>query len=119
MDVTPSRLDEATPRPAAQRLAEGGRPQGAVATATGPPQSDDSPAAAPAEAPWAPRSILKTGLNPVDVDVTFEIDRDSSRVMVTMTDRLSGEVLRQIPPREMDAVVRTLAGRGLIVDLER
>jgi len=37
---------------------------------------------------------------------------------VTMYDRRSGEVLRQIPPEDLQEVIRAVAGRGMIVDVE-
>jgi flagellar protein FlaG len=125
MDVTGPRLNEAPPPTPPPVPASGARPDGLTGRA-GPSERPglrtmgEAPEAVPppslTEAPWVPRSTLKMGLTAADVDVKFEIDKDSSRVTVTMYDRASGEVLRQIPPKEVQEIIESLAGRGLIVD---
>jgi flagellar protein FlaG len=52
------------------------------------------------------------------VDARFEIHEGTSRVTVTMYDRETGEVLREIPPRRVLDVLAALSGRGLTVDVE-
>lgn len=124
MDVTGPRLNEAPPATRPAVPAPGARPGGTTERA-GPGERPglrtvgDAPETPPlslTEAPWVPRSTLKMGLTAADVNVKFEIDKDSSRVTVTMYDRASGEVLRQIPPQEVQDIIESLAGRGLIVD---
>jgi flagellar protein FlaG len=125
MDVTGPRLTEAPPPTPQASPPPGARPDGLTERAgpSGPSglRALGGPAETPpplslTEAPWVPRSTLKMGLTAADVDVKFEIDKDSSRVTVTMYDRASGEVLRQIPPKEVQDIIEALAGRGLIVD---
>jgi flagellar protein FlaG len=125
MDVTGPRPTEAHPPTPQVPPAPGARPDGPVER-VGPPgpaglrtigdRPESMPPLSLTEAPWVPRSTLKMGLTAADVNVRFEIDKDSSRVTVTMYDRASGEVLRQIPPKEVQDIIESLAGRGLIVD---
>lgn len=125
MDVTGPRLNEAPPATPPAGPAPGARPAGPAERA-GPGErpglrtvgdaAETLPPLSLTEAPWVPRSTLKMGLTAADVNVKFEIDKDSSRVTVTMYDRASGEVLRQIPPQEVQDIIESLAGRGLIVD---
>ena len=127
MDVTGPRLNEAPPSATAAaraltlaaEIAERPPPHETAAATDAPPAAEGPHPLALAEAPWVPRSTLKMGLTPADVDVKFEIDKDGSRVTVTMYDRVSGEVLRQIPPQDVRDVVERLTGRGLIVDVTR
>lgn len=50
-------------------------------------------------------------------DLQFRVDEDSDRVVVTVTDSESGEVIRQIPSEEALAVARSLENvQGLIFD---
>lgn len=125
MDVTGPRLIEASSSTgAAERIlaaSAAGRPPtaapAAARAAAGAPDAEPPPRA-PGDAPWMPSSILKMGLSAADVDVKFEIG-EGSRVTVTMLDRVTGEVLRQIPPRELQDIIDTLQGRGLVVDVAR
>ncbi|HMM48000.1 MAG TPA: hypothetical protein PKE32_00080 [Miltoncostaeaceae bacterium] len=70
------------------------------------------------DGPWLPGSILKTGLRTADVDVRFEVD-SHSRINVSMYDRISGELLRRIPPDRLEELIAANGQRGLIVDAER
>jgi flagellar protein FlaG len=50
-------------------------------------------------------------------DLQFRMDEDSNRVIVTVVDSESGEVIRQIPSDEVLAVARSLEhARGLLVN---
>lgn len=122
MDVTGPRPAEAPPPPGPAHGPSALAPEATRPATPGAARSDapayEPPPIAIAESPWVPRSTLKMGLTAADVDARFEIDRDGSRITVTMYDRISGEVLRQIPPDEVQDVIDALAGRGLIVDLQ-
>ncbi|MEQ9114208.1 MAG: flagellar protein FlaG [Miltoncostaeaceae bacterium] len=122
MDVTGPRPVEAPPPatrlPPASAAADEARRVPARDAGPAPAGDEDPPPIPIAESPWVPRSTLKMGLTAADVDARFEIDRDGSRITVTMYDRISGEVLRQIPPKEVQDVIDALAGRGLMVDLQ-
>ena len=124
MDVTGPRLTEAPPP---NPPLPGGGPPPPGQTHPGAPDAPagghpgdvtEPPPVALSEAPWVPRSTLKMALSSADVDARFEIDEETSRVTVTMYDRRSGEVLRQIPPEDLQEVIRVVAGRGMIVDVE-
>lgn len=125
MDVTGPRLTEAPPPNPPPPPGGGAPPPGPVHsemadTSTGERSDDvtEPPPVALSEAPWVPRSTLKMALSSADVDARFEIDEETSRVTVTMYDRMSGEILRQIPPEDLQEVIRAVAGRGMIVDVE-
>lgn len=62
---------------------------------------------------------LKFDLASADVLARFWIDESSRRVIVTMYQRDTGEVIRQSPPREILDVVAVLEGIGLTVDTSR
>ncbi len=51
------------------------------------------------------------------VQLDFEMDKDTKRVIVRMVDRDSGEVIRQIPPEEVLRAAKAMADfKGLLVD---
>lgn len=50
-------------------------------------------------------------------DLQFRVDEDSNRVIVTVVDSESGEVIRQIPNEQVLAAANSLkAAQGLLVD---
>lgn len=108
MDVTPPRPPQAADT--APIEVAPGRPPAA------PPPAPRPTAAPPDPGPWTPSSALKFTLTSADVDARFEIHEETSRVTVTMYDRETGEVLREIPPRRVLDVIAALTGRGLTVD---
>jgi len=65
---------------------------------------------------WTPRSSLKFTLSAADVDARFEIHEATSIVTVTMYERTTGEVLREVPSREVLDVIASLQGIGLRLD---
>jgi hypothetical protein len=119
MDVTaPRRTESHAGTPTAWPVAGPDGSPGRSRTGASPVSgaaAPDPPPLALAEAPWVPRSTLKSGLTAADVDVRFAIDQDGG-ITVIMCERASGEVLRRIPPDEVRGVIAALAGRGLIVD---
>lgn len=64
---------------------------------------------------WAAQSALKSSLTPADVEARVAIHEPTSRVTVTMTERGTGEVLRDFPSRRL---LDTIAGitTGLRID---
>lgn len=116
MDVTAPR----PPDPAAVAASRADRvpPAGVEPTprpraAPAPPSADDGPA------PFRTPSALKFGLTAADVDARFEIHEATSTVTVTMYDKTTGEVLREVPSREVLDVIASLAATGLRVDEKR
>jgi flagellar protein FlaG len=50
-------------------------------------------------------------------DLQFRVDEDTNRVVVTVVNPETGEVVRQIPSEELMAVARTLGQlQGLLID---
>lgn len=83
--------------------------------------ASDRPTKAPAPAEEGPArglpSSLKFSISAADVDATFAIHEELRRVMVTMTDRTSGEVLREIPSEEILNTILALRESGMLVDV--
>lgn len=72
--------------------------------------------AKPVQVPAADGGGLKFDIASSDVLARFWIDESSNRVVITMYDRGTGEVIRQTPPREVLDTVAVLEGCGLAVD---
>ena len=79
-------------------------------------EGDPGPRIEPPSTRWEPRSTLKFTLTAADVDARFEIHEGTSRVTVTMYDRETGEVLRELPSRHVLDVIASLTSKGLQVD---
>ena len=62
------------------------------------------------------RSLLKFSLSAADVDARFEIHEATSRVTVTMYERQTGEVLREVPSKHVLDVIAAVIESGLNVD---
>lgn len=65
---------------------------------------------------WMPPSTLKFALTAADVQARFEIHEATSTVTVTMYERETGEVLREVPSRQVLDVIASLAATGMRVD---
>jgi hypothetical protein len=63
-------------------------------------------------------SLLKFDVSSSDVLARFQIDEDTNRVIVSMYQRDTGELIKEYPPREVLDVLAALAGRGLAVDVQ-
>jgi len=61
-------------------------------------------------------SLLKFNVAAADVDAKFEIHEATSRVTVTMYERETGEVLREIPSRRILDMLASVTESGLHVD---
>ena len=110
MDVTALRPDASEPATRAPRFMR--PPPGAEPTPQETPQL-----AKPSER-WTPPSTLKLDIHAADVTARFEIHQPTSRVTVTMLDRNTGEVLREVPNRRVLEQIAALAtATGLTVDL--
>jgi flagellar protein FlaG len=99
-----------------------------------PVRADAQRAAPPAEAPEArapvaaPETVepidlkmtvdnLNRYLKSIDQSVQFEIDDQTGTTVVRVVDRVTAEVIRQMPSNEMLAVARALAKlQGVLVD---
>ena len=111
MDVTALRPDASEPAIRAPRFMR--PPPGAEPT----PPHEGPQLAKPSER-WTPPSTLKLDIHAADVTARFEIHQPTSRVTVTMLDRNTGEVLREVPNRRVLEQISALAtATGLTVDL--
>ena len=60
---------------------------------------------------------LGTALNKLEGDFSVSVDKDSGMVVIRITDSITGEVVRQIPPKELLEADRSMERIvGLIVD---
>lgn len=109
MDVTTSRFPDA-PEVLSPRRFVTAKPSEPTA------EADKPPTAKPTENDWEPRSSLKFSVTAADVDARFEIHEATSRVIVTMYSRETGEVLRELPSRRVLDVIASVTANGLTVD---
>jgi flagellar protein FlaG len=60
---------------------------------------------------------LGTALNKLEGDFSVSVDKDSGRVVIRITDQITGEVVRQVPAKELLEADRSMERIvGLIVD---
>lgn len=85
----------------------------APAEPAGPRRPPELPDRAPR---FEARSLLKFSLSAADVDAKFEIHEPTSTVTVTMYERQTGEVLREVPSKHVLDVIASVAASGLHVD---
>lgn len=109
MDVTAPRVPQPVP-------VGGPRPDRVPPAEPEPQRRAEPPPAETAAPAFRTPSALKFGLTTADVDARFEIHEATSTVTVTMYDKSTGEVLRQIPSREVLDVIASLVATGLHVD---
>ena len=104
----------------APRLPEPNDPVSAAARFARPIAKEPPPAQPQLPGPserWTPPSTLKFTLHAADVTAKFEIDEATSRVTVTMLDRNTGEVLREVPNRRvLEQIAALEQATGLRVD---
>ena len=110
MDVTTSRFPD-VPEVSGPRRLTSAKPSERPAEAV--KQSEAKP---PPSTDWEPRSSLKFNIMAADVDARFEIHEATSRVIVTMYDRETGEVLREVPSRHVLDAIASVTSSGLAVD---
>jgi uncharacterized FlaG/YvyC family protein len=95
--VVPSRADRADDRPVER------------------PKADDKPS----RARKVPEPDLKFTLRTVDADARFTVHEATKSVIVTIVDRTTGEVIREIPSRRYLDLVAAISGKGTILDEKR
>jgi hypothetical protein len=110
MDVSAVRPTETVEPPHSYRPE---RPATGPLGAAGP---ERPPATAGGHPRWLPPSTLKFTLTAADVQARFEIHEATSTVTVTMYERDTGEVLRQVPSRDVLDVIAALTSSGMQVD---
>lgn len=105
--VRPTEPVEPPPSYRAGRVPPGPAPGG---------RADPPPAEVDGHPRWIPPSTLKFTLTAADVQARFEIHEATSTVTVTMYERDTGEVLRQVPSRDVLDVIAALTSTGMQVD---
>lgn len=111
-DIT--RVDAAAPRYVAASRAE--------RTDNRKPQAPVDAAKRAGEAPAARddgRPDLKFTLRTVDADARFTVHEATHSVIVTIVDRKTGEVIREIPSRRYLDLVAAISGKGTLLDESR
>lgn len=96
-------------------------PAGAVGSGApvgGPPSSAGSAATQPSEAAVQQLAAdLGAALSRIEGDFSVSVDRDSGMLVVRITDEVTGEIVKQIPPRELLEADRSMERIiGLLVD---
>jgi flagellar protein FlaG len=105
-----------------------GDPQGAPAPTPASPSAVAPEAAAPSVAEAKPSSApqpeptiaevkqaarqLETFMQSMNRYLEFRIDQDSGRTIVTVKDKTTGDVVRQIPAEEVLRLAHNLGGKG-------
>jgi len=72
-----------------------------------------------AEAATRSDADLKFTLRSADVEAKFTLHEATNQVTVTIRDRKTGEVIREIPSKERLDLVAALAGKGNLLDESR
>lgn len=109
MDVTTSRFPD-VPEVLSPRRSFTAKPSEPTA------EAERTRTATPSVSDWEPRSSLKFSVTAADVDARFEIHEATSRVIVTMYSRETGEVLREVPSRHVLDVIASVTANGLTLD---
>jgi flagellar protein FlaG len=113
MDVSTSRLPEKTDIATTPRFVRTPPPEAVPGSSREPADHTDLPGPS---SRWTPPSTLKFDLTAADFTARFEIHEGTSRVTVTMIDRNTGEVLREVPSRRVLDQIAALESSGLSVD---
>lgn len=80
-------------------------------------RAPEPPPEPPAEqAPPGSGADLKFTLRSADAVAKFSVHEATNSVMVTIVDRTTGEVIREIPSRERLDLIAALQGKGNLLD---
>jgi uncharacterized FlaG/YvyC family protein len=81
------------------------------------PDTDPAAARSGTETVQQLAAELETALNQLDGDFSVSVDEDSGMVIIRITDEITGEVVRQVPSKELLEADRSMKRIvGLIVD---
>lgn len=113
-------MDVSAPRPIphAHDLPPIALPRPAAARTEGAPATRETGSTGGEGRRWAAHSALKSSLTPADVEARVAIHEPTSRVTVTMTERGTGEVLRDFPSRRLLDTIAAIT-TGLRIDETR
>ena len=109
-------MDVSASRPPAPVEAESRRFTRASPSVPAADEAPKTPKIEPASHRFEARSLLKFNVAAADVDAKFEIHEATSRVTVTMYERETGEVLREIPSKHILDQLAFVTESGLHVD---
>jgi flagellar protein FlaG len=107
-----------TPGPPVQKTAQTalpGEPVGNPAPATGRNLPLPEPPVSPADVARAVQRLTEL-MSETQRSLRFKVDEISGRTVITVLDKETHEVVRQIPPPEFLAVVRHLERVGALLD---
>ncbi len=106
-----------TPAPTVQKPAAkvGSLPVGNTAPVTGQNLPLEEPPVSAAEVEEAVRRLAEL-VSQTQRSLRFRVDEASGRTIITVLDAETNEVIRQIPPPELLAVVRHLERAGALLD---
>jgi flagellar protein FlaG len=112
MPAYPIGVDRPTPMPA------GARPMPAPASEKAPPGGNDSPHAPELRIDVErSRAALERFARQVRRELEFRIDEESGRTIITVRNKETGEIVRQIPAEEVLAMAHAVAeGSPLLLD---
>jgi flagellar protein FlaG len=80
------------------------------------PQAEQKPETPPERTAPAEGPDLKFTLRSADAEAKFAVHEATNSVMVTIVDRTTGEVIREIPSRERLDLIAALQGKGNLLD---
>ena len=80
------------------------------------PAASTTPTPVEKEAPELKVAVetVETKVNSMQRQLQFTVDESSGRTIITVIDRESGEIVRQIPPEELLQIAETVASGGNI-----
>jgi FlaG protein len=80
------------------------------------PRAEQPPPPPPEHTPPGGGADLKFTLRSADAEAMFAVHEATNTVMVTIVDRVTGEVIREIPSRERLDLIAALQGKGNLLD---
>ena len=117
----PSSVSQESSRPLARPRNPAGSVDSSVQVGAQQPARADSSAAA--SSPLSPETVqqlaaeLDAAVSGLDGDYSISVDKDSGMIIVRITDAVTGEIVKQIPPKELLEADRSMERIvGLLVD---
>jgi len=119
VDVRPMAAASPTEARSQQGTIESVTPGQGVTRQSAAIQAAGSSHSGPGDEGVAPRPKATEAARAGPVRLDYEVDEDTRRVVVSIVDRASGEVLKQIPPEQLlNTLARLVEYVGQIVDEE-
>ena len=113
----PSFVSQESSRPLARPRNPAGNVDSSVQVGAQQPARANSSAAASAPVPPETVKQLAAEVSGLDGDFSISVDEDSGMIIVRITDAVTGEIVKQIPPKELLEADRSMERIvGLLVD---